>query len=139
MSFGRAAERRSVVDDGAPCPCGTGDPFGACCGPLLKGEPAAAPERLMRSRYTAFFVGDAAHLARTWHPRTRPDTIELDDDVRWTGLTVLDVVAGGDGDATGVVEFRATWSGRGVAGVLHERSRFVRLRGRWWYLDGEAR
>lgn len=97
----------------------------------------------MRSRYTAFRAGDAAHLTATWHPRTRPDDIEIDPQVRWTGLEILDAAAGSGGDAAGVVEFRAAWaSGSGTAartGVLHERSRFVRERGRWWYLDGDVR
>jgi SEC-C motif domain protein len=36
------------------------------------------------------------------------------------------------------VEFRAGWRERGASGVLHERSRFVRQSGRWWYLDGRV-
>ena len=43
----------------------------------------------MRSRYTAFAVGDAAYLVRTWHPRTRPDELDLDPATQWAGLTVL--------------------------------------------------
>ena len=107
---------------------------------MLSGEDASTAERLMRSRYTAFSLGDAAHLARSWHPRTRPDDIEIDPELRWTGLEIVDAEAGGDGDTTGVVEFRAAWAqGTGadaVTGVLHERSRFARVRGRWFYLDG---
>lgn len=91
----------------------------------------------MRSRYTAFVVGDTAHLARSWHPRTRPEEIAIDPDVRWTGLQIIDAPPA-DGD-TGVVEFRAEWIQDGDRGARHERSRFVRLRGRWVYLDGDVR
>lgn len=91
----------------------------------------------MRSRYTAFVVGDTAHLARTWHPRTRPDEIEADPTLRWSGLEIVDAPpAPGD---WGVVEFRATWTQHGERGTLHERSRFVTLRGRWVYMDGDVR
>ena len=66
------------------CPCGTGLPYDECCGPLHAGAtPAATAEQLMRSRYSAFAVGDAAYLLATWHPSTRPPALELDPGVRW--------------------------------------------------------
>lgn len=92
----------------------------------------------MRSRYTAFAIGDAAHLRATWHPRTRPDPLELDPDLVWTGLEILDAEDGGADDSTGVVEFRARWRAEGMPGELRERSRFARFRGRWHYLDGDV-
>ncbi len=49
----------------------------------------------MRSRYSAFAVGDVDHLRRTWHPTTRPADLDLDPAVRWTRLDVLDVRGGG--------------------------------------------
>ena len=143
-TFGAGAAARP--DGPAPCPCG-GLPPGAgladCCGPLVRGEVlATTAERLMRSRYTAYVVGDGAHLFRTWHARTRPDDTAPDPRVRWLGLEVLDVVDGGEGDAAGVVEFRARWrsgdDGPVRRGELHERSRFIRRAGRWLYADGEA-
>jgi SEC-C motif domain protein len=129
----------------APCPCGglpQGSPLGSCCGPVLSGEVVAATaEALMRSRYTAYALGDADHLFRSWHARTRPDDVAPDPRVRWVGLTVLDVVAGGVDDDEGVVEFRAPWvshdDGPLRRGEEHERSRFVRRGGRWVYLDEE--
>ena len=146
MSFGEAVSRRARMvrlDEGARCPCGSGDPFGGCCAPLLRGEPAPTAERLMRSRYTAFCLGEVDHLARTWHPRTRPARIDADPALRWMSLEVLDVEAGGVSDAVGAVEFIATWSdgdGAGTTrGTLRERSRFVRRGARWVYLDGEVR
>jgi SEC-C motif-containing protein len=91
----------------------------------------------MRSRYAAFAVGDAAYLFRTWHPRTRPDDVELDLALTWTGLEITDVVAGGPDDDAGEVAFVARWhSNDDGDGALRERSRFVRRAGRWLYLDG---
>lgn len=86
----------------------------------------------MRSRYTAFALGDAAHLARTWHPRSRPNDIDLDDGTVWEGLVIDE--AAEDGDAA-VVAFRAAWRRAGGRGVLSEHSRFVRRGGRWVYVD----
>ncbi len=133
MSFGEAALRRRPTD-AAPCPCG-GGAFGACCGPILDGQAAGTAEQLMRSRYTAFAVRDRTHLARTWHPATRPDDLEADGPEEWTGLTVVRA-AGGANDATGIVEFRARWRSGSDSGELHEVSRFTRLRGRWLYVGG---
>ena len=91
----------------------------------------------MRSRYTAFVLGDAAYLHETWHPRTRPSELALDPAQRWTGLEIVEVAEGGERDTRGLVEFRASWRHAGDRGRLHERSRFVRQSGRWWYVDGE--
>lgn len=90
----------------------------------------------MRSRYTAFVVGDARYLVESWHPGTRPGDLELDATVRWTGLEILDTQGGTPGDRRGQVEFRARYRVGRESGELHERSRFVRQSERWWYLDG---
>ncbi len=114
------------------CPCDTGLTYALCCGPLHSGGEAATAVALMRSRYSAFVLQDAAHLLRTWHPSTRPARLALDPDVRWTGLEVLASSAGGLLDATGEVAFRAHHG----AGSQHERSRFAKVGGAWRYEDG---
>lgn len=91
----------------------------------------------MRSRFSAFVLGDAGYLLSSWHPETRPSTVELDDAVTWRRLQIVDTHAGGVDDDAGVVEFRATYVRDGQHGVLHERSRFTRTGGRWFYLDGD--
>ena len=98
-----------VIGDQQPCPCGSGMTYGGCCAPLLRGADAPTAERLMRSRYTAFVVGDVRHLSETWHPGTRPESVDLTPSLRWTGLEIVDVVGGGEGERRGVVEFRAHW------------------------------
>ncbi len=126
------------IRDDESCPCGSGADFGGCCAPALRGTPPVTAEALMRSRYTANVVGDALYLLASWHPGTAPAQMDLDATIRWTGLEILDAEAGGPGDRKGVVEFRADWRAPGSAGSLHERSRFVRQSGRWWYLDGRV-
>lgn len=90
----------------------------------------------MRSRYSAFAAGDVDYLWRTWHPRTRPGRV-ADDGLDWIRLEIIDSVAGGLGDETGEVEFRAHWLQGQRTGTLHERSRFAVRARRWFYLDGE--
>ena len=88
----------------------------------------------MRSRYSAFAVGDAGYLLRTWHPSGRPPTIELDPALQWTRLAVLETNGGGLFDAAGTVRFRAVYVQDGQRGVLTEMSRFIRQDGLWTYL-----
>lgn len=89
----------------------------------------------MRSRFTAFALGDTGHLQRTWHPSTRPDVLDLDDDVRWLRLDILDTERGGPFDADGIVEFEAFYREDGVRGSMRERSRFIREDRVWFYVD----
>ena len=117
----------------ASCPCG-GAEFRSCCGPVVEdGVPARTAEQLMRSRYTAFVLERPEHLWRTWHPRTRPETVEAGG-VEWAGLTILEVVAGGQDDDDGVVDFEARFTGPSGHEVMRERSEFRRRAGRWFYL-----
>ncbi|SHL40389.1 YchJ family protein [Actinacidiphila paucisporea] len=122
----------------APCPCGLATAYADCCGALHAGRTAAATaEQLMRSRYSAFAVGDAGYLLRSWHSSTRPPELALDREVRWTGLEILGGTGGSAFHSEGTVEFRAHYRSGRAAGEQHEDSRFVREGGAWVYV-GEA-
>lgn len=91
----------------------------------------------MRSRYTAYVMGDVTYLKASWHPDTRPEDLDLGDTdaTRWLGLEVKRHVPVDADHAT--VEFVARCkSGGAPAARLHEVSRFVREDGRWFYVDG---
>ena len=92
----------------------------------------------MRSRFSAFARGLTPYLLASWHPSTRPRDLELDADVSWRRLQIVDTVAGGIDDQEGVVEFRASFRDGDGVGLLHERSRFVREHARWYYVDGDV-
>ena len=96
----------------------------------------------MRSRYTAFALGDAAYLHRTHAAeKRRPlDPIAFaasERDTVWTGLEILASEDGGPGDDHGIVEFVATCTRKGKPRRLHERSRFRRDPTGWVYVDGD--
>lgn len=127
---------RSAHDVDLPCPCGRAR-FGDCCGPILAGiAPAQTAERLMRSRYAAFALGDEAHLLRTWHADFRPTEVRFVPDQRWTGLDIIATTDGNLLDDEGTVEFAASFERAGRPGVLHELSRFVRDADRRWVYLG---
>ena len=112
-------------------------PYDECCGPLHAGT-ASAPtaEQLMRSRFSAFAVGDAAYLLATRHRSTRPAQLELDADVRWYRLDIIRTERGGLLDREGIVEFEAFFRSPSGASSQRETSTFVRENGRWYYVDG---
>ena len=126
-----------------PCPCGRTDArarpmtYAACCGRYLDHwdeQPAPDAESLMRSRYSAFVLQRADYLLATWHAPLRPPSVDFDPGARWLGLEVR--AARATGDDTAEVEFVARHRIAGRAVRLHERSRFVREGGRWFYVDG---
>ncbi|MFT3876081.1 MAG: YchJ family metal-binding protein [Propioniciclava sp.] len=90
----------------------------------------------MRSRYSAFALGLESYLLETWHPSTRPASLDLDPRTVWTGLTVHATSDGLAYHTRGTVSFTATFETRGRPGSLTETSRFVTEDGRWLYLDG---
>ncbi|WP_244208345.1 YchJ family protein [Arthrobacter oryzae] len=97
--------------------------------------PGQTAEQLMRSRYSAFVVGDADYLLRTWHPDTRPAELGLDPGMQWRRLDIISTSRGGPLDSEGVVTFAAHYRHDGERGVQRETSRFVREDRRWYYLD----
>ncbi len=120
----------------SPCPCGSGTPYTACCGRYHDGTPAPDAAALMRSRYCAYVLGLEPYLLATWHVSTRPAQLDLQEPPlpKWIGLDVKAHAI--TGDASAEVEFVARYRVGGKAHRLHERSRFVREEGRWYYVDG---
>ncbi len=91
----------------------------------------------MRSRYSAYVLGLEDYLLATWHPTTRPPSLNLAaaPQTRWLGLEVRRHEPQSADRAT--VEFVARCRVGGRAQRLHELSRFVLEDGRWFYLDGD--
>lgn len=121
-----------------PCWCGGACGIANCCEPHLLGVtyPQTAAQ-LMRSRYSAFVTHNAAYLLATWHPKTRPASIEFDEQQRWLGLKLVQTEAGGVSDAQGTVMFVARYRIAGRGHRLQELSQFTRIDGRWFYMTGE--
>ncbi len=125
-----------------PCPCGSGQDLDECCGAMIAGAPAPTAEALMRSRYTAFALGQIDYLTDTLAPEARADfdPIEAGSTARdavWQGLEVRAITDGGRDDETGLVEFVARFRLRGDQRVHHELARFRREQGRWVCAGGD--
>ncbi|MCG8533702.1 MAG: SEC-C domain-containing protein [Pseudomonadales bacterium] len=123
------------------CPCGSKKQFKQCCGRFLdQGQQAKTPEQLMRSRFSAYALGGyGKYLLQTWLPATAPDLNEVElsvPDVQWQQLQIVDKSQKGD---DGTVEFKAHFINKqGEPEVMHEKSVFKRIAGRWLYIGGEV-
>ncbi len=121
------------------CPCQSGRPYALCCQPWHHGpQRLQAPdaEALMRSRYSAFVLDELDYLLDTWHPASRPGVLQPNPPgLKWLGLQIRRHTQADGTHAS--VEFVARSRLHGRAHRLHEISRFERLDGVWYYLDGE--
>ena len=131
------------MNDSTTCPCGSGQPYAGCCGPLIDGsEPAGSPEALMRSRYTAFARREIPYLAITLHPSQRGDYDEAGAarwarESEWEKLEIVNVDADSSHPGRGSVEFRAQYRLNGERLVHHELAEFRRTDGVWYFFDGK--
>lgn len=123
---------------GKRCPCGTGLTYGECCYCFHSGEwVAPTAEALMRSRFTAFAVGNSQYLLDTWDPETRPSELGLDMGIDFYRLDILETTGGGPFDSTGTVKFQAFYKGL-ASGVQEEDSTFRKVNGAWVYSTGDV-
>lgn len=121
------------------CPCQSTKTYKQCCGRWHAGPGyLQAPDAalLMRSRYSAFVLDQLDYLLATWHPTTRPPTLEANPKgLKWLGLAIRrhEII-----DAKHqIVEFVARSRLHGKATRLHEISRFVFEKNQWFYVEGE--
>jgi SEC-C motif domain protein len=136
------------------CPCKSQLHYSQCCEPYHKGTTIApTAEALMRSRYSAYSKGQVEYLLQTQHPKTRKndDGKLLTDSIKstqWIGLTILKTQKGNITDRRGIVEFVALYTARQnplqtpqtptpKPVQLHERSRFIKEKEQWFYVDGD--
>ncbi len=124
------------------CPCGSGRELAACCGPYLEGTALpAAPEALMRSRYTAHCLGRYDYLVDSTHPQFRDELSaeeikEWSELMSWQELEILETRNGAPEDETGEVSFLAHYTLKGMPQKLREDAFFRKEEGRWYYVEG---
>lgn len=124
------------------CPCGSGNSADLCCVQYHNGTPAPTAVALMKSRYSAFALGNGQYLSDTLSTEQRAD-FDVDEfnasstDTKWLGLEIRQAVAGGENDDTGTVEFVARYRNGSDTVTHHERAEFKREDGRWVFADCE--
>lgn len=126
------------------CPCCSGKSYQDCCQPIISGAKSAeTAEQLMRSRYSAYTIYAISYLLDTTHPSTRKfyKAKEIERWAKssdWQRLVVTKCLDGKAVDRFGEVEFMAFYlDSSGAMKVHHEHSNFEKIKGQWFYVDGE--
>ncbi|WP_341902173.1 YchJ family protein [Fluviicola taffensis] len=119
------------------CHCGSQKPFVECCEPfLLETRFPATAEELMRSRYSAYVTKNVSYILETTSPKFRkyynPKSIlEWASNSTWISLEILS-------SSEKRVKFVATYLDETNQLTRHtEDSRFEKIAGRWYFMDGE--
>jgi len=127
------------ISSNSPCPCHSGEKYKKCCLPYHKGISPSNALRLMRSRYSAFALGLVDYIMATTHPNNpdytddkecwRESILDFSQNTQFLGLKILEFM---DGEEEAFVTFEAQLDG----GILKEKSRFLKVEGKWLYESG---
>lgn len=131
-----------------PCPCFSGLKYEACCEPFLnqetskKQKPKTA-EQLLRSRYTAFVIGDVDYIVSTHHSQTsseinRDEIMQWSHQSEWHGLKILQKEAGEAKDNQGTIIFHAQYTANDKLNDHFEKAIFEKEDGQWKFKDGQG-
>lgn len=124
------------------CPCGNNNSYKNCCKKshdnILSVKTA---EELMRSRYTAFTMGNIDYLQQSWSKETVDTSAKAKEDlkqwtksVNWVKLEVINHSLGKENDTNGTVKFKAFYYENGELECIHENSFFKRENEHWVYV-----
>ena len=120
------------------CPCGSGKKYKECCFKWHKLGTAPNALLLMKSRFSAYAIGNADYIIKTTHktsPHYESDINEWKKSIKEfsnSNFKKLEIVEFIDGEKEAFVEFRAYIDDY----VMKERSRFLK-ENKWYYVDGE--
>ncbi|MDD5159572.1 MAG: YchJ family metal-binding protein [Sulfuricurvum sp.] len=124
----------------SPCPCHSGEKYKNCCFPYHRGVLPSNAQKLMCSRYSAYALGLADYIMATTHPNNpdytedkeiwRKSILEFFHNTQFLGLKISEFI---DGKEEAFVTFEAMLD----HGILKEKSRFLKVEGKWLYVDGE--
>ena len=126
------------ISKNSKCPCGSGKKYKECCFKFHKGSNPKNALELMKSRYSAYVVGDANYIIKTTH-KTSPHFEE--DKKEWiksikefskSNFKKLEIIEFIDGEKEAIVEFKAFIDDY----VMRERSEFLK-EDKWYYVKGE--
>lgn len=125
------------------CPCQSGKDYCTCCGLFHTYQAQATTgEQLMRSRYCAYALKNISYIVETTVPaqQTLLDIAALQnwaETTQWLGLQILRTEALTKNHCA--VEFNALFKevkgGKEGEQSHHERSIFVKMNERWYFVD----
>ena len=126
------------------CPCGSKIKYKKCCQPFHKGKLPDTALELMRSRYVAYALQIPKYIIDTTHKDNKD---YLDDKNLWESqildfcinydfksLEIIDFI---DENLESFVTFRVQLLYKNEDNSFTEKSKFLKIDGRWLYHSGE--
>jgi len=121
----------------SPCPCGSGNKYKKCCQKFHNGALASTALLLMKSRYSAYAMGNANYIINTTHSNNidftddkkawKSSIIEFCKNSKFISLEILNYTLKDKNEA--FVTFKASFENDSMI----EKSRFLFENGRWFY------
>lgn len=124
------------------CPCTSGAEYADCCEPIVRQQKKAlTAEQLMRSRYSAYALGELDWIVESQSPDgrqfvDREATAQWSKRATWHRMEVLGVQGGAADDTEGFVDFKAYYTIAGEDITHHEVASFRKEDDTWYFVDG---
>ncbi|TYA23005.1 YchJ family protein [Aggregatibacter actinomycetemcomitans] len=121
------------------CPCHSHNTYGECCGRFhAYVQFPETTEQLMRSRYAAYVLKNVPYIVETTVPNQQKllnvQAIQTwAENTQWLGLQILNTET--LTKVQSAVEFNAIFQGEEGEQAHHERSIFVKIDRRWYFVD----
>jgi SEC-C motif-containing protein len=127
----------------AKCPCNSGLDYSQCCEPYINGNNCPETcEALLRSRYSAYTLGELDYIYDTIHPEQKSQhdakaTKKWADESTWMSFEIIAIKQGQKEDEEGFIEFKVKYRQKLQNITHHEMAFFKKNEGRWYFFDGE--
>lgn len=128
----------------ALCPCGSNKKYKKCCKVFHNGTNPKNALELMKSRYSAYAVGNCDYIINTTHVNNNDynkDKITWGKNIKqfmtetcFKSLEIIDFI---DGCIEANVTFKANIDINNIDSSFREKSKFVKQNDKWYYLSGE--
>jgi SEC-C motif-containing protein len=129
-----------------PCFCGSNVDFSSCCQPFInKEQQVKTAEQLMRSRFSAYTIGNAQYIFDTYAKSSQKSQSikDIDDwskSCQWIALNIYSTIENENNSTEQFVEFSAFYITQNTLCELREKSRFILEDSplkQWRYIDGD--
>ena len=122
------------------CPCNSNLSYSSCCSLYINHiTKPDSPEKLMRSRYTAYSLANIEYIKKTMKGNPLKNFDEFKKtvwakSVTWLELIIINTFV--ETPKKGYVEFKAFFTENNELKYIHELSEFLYDYDAWYYING---
>lgn len=131
------------ISPNKPCSCGSEKKYKKCCKPFHNGIYPNLAVELMKSRFCAYAINDAEYIISTTHNTNKDFTNDIQtwsnsisDFCENTEFIKVDILEEINGEFESFVTFKAHLIQDGRDASFIEKSRFIKEKNKWFYVDG---